>query len=162
MLQNFKSNYYMPTFVYFWPLWTMSINTCLGFLETILASRKSKIIINHNQCLAIGIWYWNFNSQFSLLCIWRTGSFFRYLLGSSWRHTNITVRLFLIKGAFFQCCGSGSEIRDEQPGSYFLELRNHFFGFLGLKYVNSLMRIRDPGWRQFESGMEKSRIRDPG
>ncbi len=24
--------------------------------------------------------------------------------------------------------GSGSGIRDEQPGSYFLELRNHFFG----------------------------------
>jgi hypothetical protein len=23
-----------------------------------------------------------------------------------------------------------------------------------------LMRIRDPGWRQFGSGMEKSRIRD--
>jgi hypothetical protein len=47
---------------------------------------------------------------------------------------------------------SGSGIRDEQPGSYFLELRNHFFG---LKYLNSLMRIRDPGWRQFGS-----RIRD--
>jgi hypothetical protein len=45
-------------------------------------------------------------------------------------------------------------IRDEKPGSYFLELRNHFFG---LKYLNSLMRIRDPGWRQFGSG-----IRDPG
>ncbi len=29
---------------------------------------------------------------------------------------------------------SGSGIRDEQPGSYFLELRNHFFG---LKYLNS-------------------------
>jgi hypothetical protein len=48
-------------------------------------------------------------------------------------------------------------IRDEQPGSYFLELRNHFFAFLGLKYLNSLMRIRDPG-----SGMETVRIRDPG
>ena len=55
---------------------------------------------------------------------------------------------------------SGSGIRDKQPGSYFLELRNHFFAFLGLKYLNSLMRIRDPGWRQFGSGMEKSRIRD--
>jgi hypothetical protein len=45
--------------------------------------------------------------------------------------------------------GSGSGIwnRDEQPGSYFLELINHFFG---LKYLNSLMRIRDPGF-----GMEK-------
>ncbi len=49
---------------------------------------------------------------------------------------------------------SGSGIRDEQPGSYFLELRNHFFG---LKYLNSLMRIRDPGWKQFGPG-----IRDPG
>jgi hypothetical protein len=49
----------------------------------------------------------------------------------------------------------GSGIRDEQPGSYFLELRNHFFAFLGLKYLNSLMRIRDPG-----SGMETVRIRD--
>jgi hypothetical protein len=36
--------------------------------------------------------------------------------------------------------GSGSGIRDEQPGSYLLELRNHFFG---LKYLNSLMWIRD-------------------
>jgi hypothetical protein len=51
---------------------------------------------------------------------------------------------------------SGSGIRDEQPGSYFLELRNHFFAFLGLKYLNSL-RIRDP-----RSGMETVRIRDPG
>jgi hypothetical protein len=47
--------------------------------------------------------------------------------------------------------GSGSGIRDEQAGSYFLDLRNHF---LGLKYLNSLM---DPG-----SGMETIRIRDPG
>ncbi len=31
--------------------------------------------------------------------------------------------------------GSGSGIRDEQPRSYFLELRNHFLG----------CRIRDPG-----------------
>jgi hypothetical protein len=64
-----------------------------------------------------------------------------------------------------QCCESGSgirclfdpwirdpgwvkvriRIRDEQPGSYFLELRNLFFG---LKYSNP------------ESGMEKIRIRD--
>ncbi len=52
---------------------------------------------------------------------------------------------------------SGSRIRDEQPGSYFFELRNHFLPFLGLKYLNSLMRIQDPG-----SGMETVRIRDPG
>ncbi len=30
---------------------------------------------------------------------------------------------------------SGSGIRDEQPVSYFLELRNHFFGFFGVKYL---------------------------
>ncbi len=57
----------------------------------------------------------------------------------------------------------GSGIRDEQPGSYFLELRNHFFAFLGLKYLHSLMRIRDLGWRLFGSGIrdgKKSRIRD--
>ncbi len=45
----------------------------------------------------------------------------------------------------------GSGIRDGvHPGSYFRELRNNFWG---LKYLNSLMRIRntfDPG-----SGMEK-------
>jgi hypothetical protein len=50
--------------------------------------------------------------------------------------------------------GSGFGIRDEQPGSYFLELRNNF---LGLKYLNSFMRIRDPIF-----GMEKIRIWDPG
>ncbi len=50
--------------------------------------------------------------------------------------------------------GSVSGIRDEQPGSYFLELRNHF---LGLHHLNSLMPIRYPG-----SGMEKIWIWDPG
>jgi hypothetical protein len=54
---------------------------------------------------------------------------------------------------------SGSGIRDEQPGSYFLELRNHF---LGLKYINVLMRIRDPGWRQFGSGIRDGKKSDPG
>ncbi len=41
-------------------------------------------------------------------------------------------------------------IRDEQPGSYFRELKKQFFV---LKYLNSLMWIRDPGWK-------KNRIRD--
>ncbi len=54
----------------------------------------------------------------------------------------------------------GSEIRDEQPGSYFLELRNHFFGLLRLKYLNSLMRIRDGDRSDPGSRMKKSRIRD--
>jgi hypothetical protein len=59
---------------------------------------------------------------------------------------------------------SGSGIRDEQPGSYFLELRNLFFLFFfwGLKYLNSLMRIRDPGWRQFGSGIREGKKSDPG
>jgi hypothetical protein len=35
---------------------------------------------------------------------------------------------------------SGIRIRDEQPGSCFRELKNQFFG---LKYLNSLIRIRD-------------------
>ncbi len=80
-----------------------------------------------------------------------------------------------------QCCGSGSgirdwvpfwpldpgwekvsiRIRDEQPGSYFLELRNHFLLFWGLKFLNSL-RIRDPGWRQFGSGIRDGKKSDPG
>jgi hypothetical protein len=64
-----------------------------------------------------------------------------------------------------QCCGSGigclldpwirdgrksasgSGIRDEQPGSYFLELRTHFFAFFGVKIQKSF--DEDPG-----SGME--------
>jgi hypothetical protein len=50
---------------------------------------------------------------------------------------------------------SGSGIRDEQPGSYFLVLRNHFFAFLGVKILKFF--DEDPRWRQFGS-----RIRDPG
>jgi len=46
-------------------------------------------------------------------------------------------------------------IRDEQPGSYFIELKNHFFWVKILKFFDE-----DLGWRQFGSGMEKSRIRD--
>jgi hypothetical protein len=70
---------------------------------------------------------------------------------------------FLTHGT--QCCGSGSGIwdgrksvsgsgiRDEQPGSCFLELRNHFFAFLGVKILKFF--DEDPG-----SGMETVRIRD--
>jgi hypothetical protein len=54
---------------------------------------------------------------------------------------------------------SGSGIWNEQPGSYFLELRNHFFVFLGVKIRKFFdedpgSRIRDPGLRQFGSGKE--------
>jgi hypothetical protein len=55
---------------------------------------------------------------------------------------------FLISGSGMgNNSGSGSRIRDEQPQSYFRELRNHF---LGLKYFNFLIG----------SGMEKIRIRE--
>jgi hypothetical protein len=47
---------------------------------------------------------------------------------------------------------SGSGIRDEQLGSYFLELRNHFFRVKILKFFDA-----DP-----ESGIKTVRIRDPG
>jgi hypothetical protein len=40
--------------------------------------------------------------------------------------------------------GSGIRIRDEQPGSYFRELRNNTY---------SLMRIRDPRWKNSDSGV---------
>jgi hypothetical protein len=50
-------------------------------------------------------------------------------------------------------------IRDEQPGSYFRELKKRFFG---LKYLNFLMQIRDPGKKKFGFGMRNIRIRDPG
>jgi hypothetical protein len=52
---------------------------------------------------------------------------------------------------------SGSGIRDEQPGSYFLKLRNHFFCFFGVKILKFFDEVRDPA-----SGMETVRIRDPG
>jgi hypothetical protein len=59
----------------------------------------------------------------------------------------------------------GSGIRDEQPGSYFIELRNHFFGVKILKFFDAdpgsgmeTVRIRDPGWKNVGSGIN---IRDP-
>jgi hypothetical protein len=64
---------------------------------------------------------------------------------------------------------SGSGIRDEQPGSYFLELRNHFFAFFGVKILKFFDEdpgsgIRDPGWRPFGSGIRdgKKSDRDQG
>jgi hypothetical protein len=43
---------------------------------------------------------------------------------------------------------SGSGIRDEQPRSYFLELRNHLFGLKKIKFF-----YVDPGWKEFGSGI---------
>jgi hypothetical protein len=64
---------------------------------------------------------------------------------------------------------SGSGIRDEQPGSYFLELRNHFFAIFGVKILKffdedpgsgmETVRIRDPGWKKVGSGI---RDKHPG
>jgi hypothetical protein len=51
-----------------------------------------------------------------------------------------------------QCCGYGPGIRDEQPGSYFLELRNHFFGLKYFKFFYA-----DPG-----SGTRDGNNSDPG
>jgi hypothetical protein len=63
---------------------------------------------------------------------------------------------------------SGSGIRDEQPGSYFLELRNHFLFFFLVKMLKffdadpgfgmETVRIRDPGWKKVGSGIN---IPDP-
>jgi hypothetical protein len=66
----------------------------------------------------------------------------------------------LAPGSGFRCLFGPKKhirirIRDEQPGSYFRELRNNFLGF---KYFNSLMRIRDPGWKKFGPGIN---IPDP-
>ncbi len=53
----------------------------------------------------------------------------------------------------------GSGIWEEQPGSYFLELRNHFFWVKILEVFDA-----DPGWRNSDlgSGMGKIRILDRG
>jgi hypothetical protein len=55
--------------------------------------------------------------------------------------------------------GSGIRIWDEQPGSY--------FQFFGLKYLNSLMRIRDgknsdPGWKKLGAGSELEKFGSSG
>jgi hypothetical protein len=55
---------------------------------------------------------------------------------------------------------SGSGIRDEQPGSYFCELRTHFFAFFGVKILKFF--DEDPGWRQFGSGIRDGKKSDPG
>jgi hypothetical protein len=62
----------------------------------------------------------------------------------------------------------GSGIRDEQPGSFFLELRKDFFAFFGVKILKffdedpgsgmETVRIRDPGWKKVGSGIN---IPDP-
>ncbi len=48
------------------------------------------------------------------------------------------------------------------PDHFFLSLETIFLLFLGLKHWNSLMRIRDPGWRQFGSGIRDGKKSDSG
>jgi hypothetical protein len=50
--------------------------------------------------------------------------------------------------------GSGSGMNNPDHISKSLET------IFGLKYSNSFMRIQDPGWEKFGSGMEKTWIRD--
>jgi hypothetical protein len=49
----------------------------------------------------------------------------------------------------------GSGIRDGLRGSYFLELRNHFFGVKILKFFDA-----DPGWKKFRSGIQDGKKLD--
>jgi hypothetical protein len=61
---------------------------------------------------------------------------------------------------------TGSRIRDEQPESYFREIRNQFFW---LKYLSYLMRIRDRKkirirdlrWKNSDTG-SRINVRNPG
>jgi hypothetical protein len=82
--------------------------------------------------------------------------FVRYVfaeLGIRIRGAGFGIRCLLNPGSGIQDGYKiSNRVLDEQPGSYFRELKKQFFG---LKYLNSLMWIRDPGWK-------KSRIRDPG
>ncbi len=55
---------------------------------------------------------------------------------------------------------SGSGMNN--PDHIFKNIETIFILFLGLKYLNSLMRIRDPGWRQFGSGIRDRKKSDPG
>jgi hypothetical protein len=56
--------------------------------------------------------------------------------------------------------GSGFPDRNEQPGSYFRELRNNFLVKI-LKFFDA-----DPGWKKFGPGLEKFgsgfRVKHPG
>jgi hypothetical protein len=58
--------------------------------------------------------------------------------------------------------GSGSGIRDEQPGSYFLSLKTIFWVEIIIffdadpRFGIEKSRIRDPGWKKVGSGIGKN------
>ncbi len=128
---------------------TIFMRYCYYFVQLLL------FVIGH--CGRLGCW-----------APWRWGRGCGRYSPGGWRTTSALRRwnpaellppgTFITTTYYFQYCCSGSGIRDlvpfwplvsgirdEQPGSYFLELRKHFSG---LKYFNSLMRIRDPEWKK--------------
>jgi hypothetical protein len=60
-----------------------------------------------------------------------------------------------------KCSGPGSGTRNEQPGSYFLELGNQFWVKI-LKFFDADpgWKNSDPGWKKIGSGIRKN-IPDP-
>ncbi len=48
------------------------------------------------------------------------------------------------------------------PDHIFYSLETIFWGLKYIKYLNSLMRIRDPVWRQFVSRIRDGKKSDPG
>jgi hypothetical protein len=83
-------------------------------------------------------------------------------------------------GAFLTPGSGMGESQHPDPGSgmnnpdhiLHIELRNHFFAFFGVKILiffdedpgsgMETVRIRDPGWRQFGSGIRDGKKSDPG
>jgi hypothetical protein len=56
--------------------------------------------------------------------------------------------------------GASIRIQDEQPGLHCLELRINFFTFWGVKILKFF--DKDPGLRQFGSGIRDGKKSDPG
>ncbi len=94
------------------------------------------ILILIRICITVKIASWSASGSSFNQCWW-SGSGIRFLLS-------------LVSG-MGRKSASGSGIRDEQPGSYFLEVTKHFFYGI-FKFFSA-----DPDWRQFGCG-----IWDPG
>ena len=94
------------------------------------------ILILIRICITVKIVSWSASGSSFNQCWW-SGSGIRFLLS-------------LVSG-MDRKSASGSGIRDEQPGSFFLEVTKHFFYGI-FKFFSA-----DPDWRQFGCG-----IWDPG